>query len=208
MTADIIRHLDCREWRSWSQLLKDPAGWAILDLTRVTGLQHYIGTCMNSTAGNRYRYSLKHGYTSRALTWAERNERLDQLHAVNTSSDIRQGRPMAEHYRNYPAVITGNRTCDKHYSEFIGVFNASDTLVGYITANFFGEMAASSQILGHAEHLKAGIMLNLWTHFVQICLERGIKGIIYSRWSDGHDSLRYWKHSVGLRPMKIQISDI
>jgi len=203
MTIDLIEHKECREYRSWASLLQNPAGWAVIDLSRFAGFQHYLDAGMNSTAGNRYRYSVKNGYQSRAITWAERNTRLTEIHEINTSLDVRQGREMAAHYKEFPKEITGLKTCENHYSEFITCHDPDAKAVAYITANFCGEMAASSQILGHADHLKNGAMLNVWAEFIRLCFERKIKAVVYSKWSDGVDGLRYWKHSVGMKPTKL-----
>lgn len=185
----------CREYKAWHEYCLDPSESAVLTLFG-HGDAYDL---MNPTARNRLRYSCREGYQSRELSWNERTKYLEDIHQVNTSMEVRQKKPIADSYLEYPKEITGGKTCDHHYGTFIGCFKEGK-LYAYITTNFCGEIAAASQILGHGSYLKDGIMLNVWDAFVRVCIERGIKYIVYSRWNDGWDGLRYWKHSVGMKP--------
>lgn len=185
----------CREYKSWHEYCADPADSAVLTLFG-HGDAYDL---MNATARNRLRHSGRLGYHSREITWSERTFYLDDIHAINTSMAERQRKPMGESYLDYPKEITGRKSCCHHYGTFIACFKDAK-LYAYITTNFCGEMAAASQILGHGDYLKDGIMLNIWAAFVEVCITRGIKYIVYSRWNDGYGGLRHWKHSVGMKP--------
>lgn len=189
-------HEQCREYRAWHEYLSDPKPSAVIELPITYGP---IERQWSSTARNRLRYSQKMHYSSREITWTERTNYLDDIHAINISKSIRQGKPIAESYLAYPKYITGRKTCDEHYSTFIGCFK-DGKLYAYIATNFCGDLVAASQIMGHGDFLNDGIMLNLWHEFVKVCIERKIKLIIYSRWDDGFDGLRFWKKSVGMKP--------
>lgn len=205
-TVHLHPHPGCATYNFWSNYLKTKTPSAVLQLnTKDSPLKTF-----NPTARNRHNYAIKHGYTARELTWTERNQHLQDIFAINTSKEHRQQRQMKEAYRQYPTPITGTDPCPQHYGTFIGLFapatlstgeGLGEVLVAYITTNFCGNLAASSQILGHGQYLKDGIMLLLWAKFVAICQQRGITHIVYSRWADGHDGLRYWKHSVGMKPI-------
>lgn len=192
----------CREYKAWHEYCLDPSESAVLTLYG-HGDAYDL---MRPTARNRLRHSCRLGYYSRELTWPERTNYLDDIHQVNISMPVRQKKDIAEHYKEYPKEITGGKICDNHYGTFIGCFGTRPgteddaRLVAYITTNFCGEIAAASQILGHGSYLQDGIMLNLWAEFVKVCIDRGIKHIVYSRWNDGWDGLRHWKQSVGMKP--------
>jgi len=188
----------CAIYQFWSRWLTDSNPPAALVLDGGHPVKYF-----NSTASNRYRYALKNGYTAVEISWSKRNEYLNDIHAVNNSVPILQGREMKDSYKEYPSQSSEADQCQAHYATFIGAFKDGH-LVGYISTNFCGQLAASSQIIGHGDHLKNGVMLVLWAEFVRICQERGMAMIVYSRWSDGKDGLRYWKHSVGMRQTSIQ----
>lgn len=187
----------------WYNLLKDSdTEWAVATL--YSPLPYEI-THFNATARNRFRQSTKRGYTSRPVSWSERNTLLSDIHEINISATIRQGREMGQSYKDYPKAFTiKEEKCPYHRDFFIGCF-FGDKLVGYITMNKRGNMAAASQILGHADHLKNSIMFSLWHAFVTYCIYHNIQTIVYSKWSDGTDGLRVFKRALGLRPSKITL---
>ncbi len=209
MTLEInLKPDQCREYKSWAEYLKDSKDSSVLDLTKFSGPEDYLKRGFNSTARNRLRHSLRNDYFSRLIPWKERTEYLQDIHEINVSRPERQSKPMDAHYLEFPKIITGEAICPNHWGSFVGCLGILPgslyeemKLYAYITTNFVGEMAAASQILGHGDYLKDGIMLNVWFEFVRLCMERGIKYIVYSRWNDGHDGLRYWKQSVGMEPM-------
>lgn len=195
MTADLQGPCSCSVYQFWSEWLRStdrPA--AVLQLDGRDPVKYF-----NATAANRYRYATKHGYSAYEISWTQRNEFLDDIHAVNTSLSIRQGVPMRQSYLDPPAQSSDSKQCPHHYATFIAAFK-DNSLVGYISTNFCGHLAAASQIIGHGDHLKNGLMLVLWHEFVKKCQDRNCQTVVYSRWKDGTDGLRYWKHSVGMSP--------
>jgi hypothetical protein len=198
MTSVRLYPDSCREYKAWHDYMHNSKESAIINLSEIT-----YGTFFDkwdSKKRNLYRQSLKHGYQSRELSWPERNQYIDDIQTINTSKIMRQGRMMNQAYLERPKEIIGRRTCEFHYGSFIGCIGNDGYLRAYITTNFCGELAAASQIIGHGNFLSYGIMVNLWYEFVRICIIRKIKVIVYSRWNDGFDGLKFWKKSVGMRP--------
>lgn len=184
----------CPIYQFWSEWLKSDSPTSVLPLIGMEPVKYF-----NATAANRYRFGLKSNYLAYPISWEERNNYLDDIYEINTSLSERQGRPMRENYVERPSVSRETLICSDHHAKFIGCFK-DGKLIAYISANFCGDLAASSQIIGHGEHLKNGCMLVLWGEFIRLCQEKIIRIIVYSRWSDGTDGLRYWKHSVGMVP--------
>lgn len=198
ISVNLVPHPDCREYVAWHNYMLDEKESAVYPIHWPHPGMNILGS-FNSTKRNIYRQSVRRGYLSREITWAERSNYLNDLHAINISKGVRQGKPLDESYQRKPKEITGRKTCEHHYGTFIGCFSEDGHLRAYITTNFCGEIAAASQIMGHGDYLHDGIMVNLWHEFVRICIERGIKAIVYSRWDDGLDGLKSWKRSVGMR---------
>jgi hypothetical protein len=193
---NLVPHSDCREYKAWHEYMHDPKESAVYEIPKYGD----ILDSFNSTKRNAFRQSLRKGYTSREITWPERTNYLNDIFEINTSKQVRQGKPLETAYQQQPKEITGDKTCEEHYGTFIGCFATDGKLRAYITTNFCGDLAAASQIMGHGEYLHDGIMVNIWHEFVRICIERKIKVIVYSRWEDGFDGLKSWKRSVGMKP--------
>lgn len=186
----------CAIYDFWKEWLQSSNQAAVLELDGRDPVKYY-----NATAANRYRFALRSGYTAVVLSWLERDEFLADIYDINTSMERRQGRPMKENYLDRPGSTSSVvQSCEDHYTKFIACFKDSK-VIAYISANFCGDLAAASQILGHGGHLKNGCMLVLWAEFVRLCQQKISRVIVYSRWSDGTDGLRYWKHSVGMKPV-------
>jgi hypothetical protein len=195
--VNLIPHPACREYKAWHEYMLDPKESAVITLPPT------YGTFFDQWASkkrNLLRQSTKHGFWSRELSWSERTQYLQDIHAINTSKVMRQGKLMDQSYQDMPKEITGRKTCDHHYGTFIGCFGDDGHLRAYITTNFCGDLTAASQIIGHGNFLRYGIMVNLWYEFVRLAIERNVKVIVYSRWNDGFDGLKFWKKSMGMKP--------
>lgn len=184
----------CEIYKFWSEWVKSDHPAATIRLDGRPPVKYF-----NSTAQNRYRFGLAHGYTACQISWEDRDEFLEDIYQINISLENRQGKPMKENYMQYPSRMSSSKFCNHHHATFIACFH-HNTLIAYISTNFCGQLAAASQILGHGDHLKNGCMLVLWAEFIRICQERKMDTIVYSRWGDGTQGLRYWKHSVGMKP--------
>ncbi|RLC65108.1 MAG: hypothetical protein DRI01_01925 [Chloroflexi bacterium] len=189
-------------WEKW--LVKTRAPVAMLLVKEYEDVDDYFKRGYNQTARNRLRHARKAGYRCRVMTAEERNDRLDELYEINTSKEIRQGRPMRENYRRYPEKAKEPEFhCKLHFDKLYGCFTKEDKWVGYISGNFCGELAAVAQILGHGDYMKDDFMYLLWYYFIEDIMDNipNVKYVIYSQWLDGTDGLRYWKRSVGLKPV-------
>lgn len=138
---------------------------------------------------------------------------------INRSKDVRSGGPMRGHYTWTVEEQGGAPTveaplelpmCPLHYDLWWGVFEPHDgwrqgavrtdkRLVGYIRLRRNGEYALYSQLLGHGDYLRYGIMYHL--HFtvlrwlVEPTMEhaRGITELVYGAWESGGPGLQRWK---------------
>jgi hypothetical protein len=163
-------------------------------------LDNYLFNGLSQTARNRVRFAWRNGFESRIFTVEEYNERLDEIYAIRSSTPVRQGNPMRESYLRRPIALEY-----RDYNTLYGCFNPDGVLVAYIIGQYTRWLAAASTIIGHADYIgNTGAMYQVWFEFIKDVIGRGdLRYIVYSKWTDGKDGLREWKHSVGLSCMDI-----
>ena len=186
---------DCKHWQFYADFLPGKE-LAAVDLTQPTKF--------NDTARNRYNYCVKHGYTA-VGGWDIRNSQIENLYRINTSSDSRQGRPMHPAYFEHPTETNVENTCPYHQIRFFAVLSPSGDMVAYAICYFVGEVVNISTILGHTAYMKDGIMLLLMRRLIDESRDFGAKLLVYYLWISGKESLTYFKHSVGFKPMRVNV---
>lgn len=163
--------------------------------------------------GKRTRYDYRKieedGYTFHKLTLQERNNRLDELYSINTSTDERQGDKMNDTYYDFP-IDREENTCSHHFINTYGAFNLEGIWIGYIDMIFAGEWSMAKYLLGHKKHLDAckrgSFMVNLWYFMVKDVIENypEVNYVQYHLMGVGNPGLDEWKKRVGLVEMKIK----
>jgi hypothetical protein len=155
----------------------------------------------------------------------ERSNFVPDMWAVNTSKELRGGKPMRAHYQKTVDQLGGPPmrwadltapSCPVHSGIYWGVFKRApghrqgdlvvdNILVGYIHFLRYGNHARYSTILGHGEHLKNGIMYLLHFRIVEHYLGGGGPGLRYimysgmnSRGAEG--TLFQWKQRCLFEP--------
>jgi hypothetical protein len=146
------------------------------------------------TARKRRLRALRLGYTFRELA---REHHADEIHAVNTSLDRRQGRPMSSGYLERQEFSPLNdHQCEHHQIRAWGVWTADDQLVAYTVIHRAGDLALVSQILGHGDHQDDGIMYLLFAGALEQEIPLGGL-VVYNRHDSGQDGLRWFKERLG-----------
>jgi hypothetical protein len=149
---------------------------------------------------------------------------VEDIHEINTSASIRQGKPMESSYRRSVEEL---RSCGvtepihdpTDYSRMFGVFtrnqnDSSKLLRGYISFIRMKEIALYSQILGHAKHLKNGIMYLLNEYIVDSITKPdapeydNIKYLMYAGYDQGTSGLKMWKKRTLFKPYYLNAIDI
>ena len=195
MRLDIKPYSCCDRWRFY-------ASW-------LPGRQlavHVIGKSKwNATASNRYRFCIAKGYTARHESWHEWDLHLDDIYAINTSASYRQGRAMSDGYKQYPEKKYIENSCLYHKYHLVTVSDEGNRWVAYAVIHVMGNLCNISTILGHAAHLKAGVMLLLMREIIVVCSVCNVVYLDYGEWESGTKGLQYWKHSVGFEPMTLMV---
>lgn len=150
------------------------------------------------TARKRASRAERRGYTFRVV---RREEHTDELYEINTSASRRQGRPMSESYtRRYEYSPLPNYPCERHQVRTYGVFSPGNELVAYLWLYVAAQLRLCSTIIGHAAHLGNEVMYLLFRGMLEAESERDPDGfVMYHRWDNGTDGLRFYKERVGLR---------
>ncbi|HEY2888691.1 MAG TPA: hypothetical protein VGJ17_08755 [Candidatus Limnocylindrales bacterium] len=147
----------------------------------------------------KVRKALKEGYSFGLI---DRNAYLDDIFAINTSMAERQGKAMTEAYQTRPAPFDPlpDYTCPHHQIRTYGVLKDGH-LVAYTWLYQVGEMCLFSTILGHGEHLNAGIMYLLVAETIRdVMAVAGTRYAMYNMHASGTEGLRFFKEQMGFRP--------
>lgn len=122
----------------------------------------------------------------------------EDIFAINTSLERRQGRPMSPGYlsRDLPGRLPIYR-CPSHYIRTYGVLQ-DETLRAYLTLYRSGDLALVSMILGHGDYLRDDIMYLL---FAGVVADQAGQGgwFYYNSHASGTDGLRFFKERLGFR---------
>jgi hypothetical protein len=152
---------------------------------------------------------------------------------INTSKEVRCGKPMAASYRRSVEELGGYPEgwveyeaplCPRHYDMWWGCFipetghvqgdvNTGEKLVAYVRLRRLGELAYYGQILGHGDYLSYGIMHLLhfsivsWIYAADEPASQGITAVFYGGYYQGTEGLQFWKRNVLMRPTFLYITD-
>jgi hypothetical protein len=154
------------------------------------------------TARHRRSRALRLGYTFRPL---DVTESIDDIMAINSSMDVRQGRAIATRYLCREDVLAFHHANGANY----GVFDTNGRLVAYSCIPIWGEAAIVSRVLGHSEHLSNGIMYLMMTEIVAELINSmsrypNLKWFQYDTWYGASSGLRFFKEHLGFHPYRVK----
>ncbi|GDX53435.1 hypothetical protein LBMAG27_24820 [Bacteroidota bacterium] len=168
-------------------------GVSLLNLSEFRTNEDYLVTVSGKNSTAYYsRKCLKDGYIFRIL---DPNKFQTEILTINSSQTERQGIKMAAsylHHLNYP---------DNHHHFYGGLF-LNNELVAYIWFVEQGEMVLVNRILGHAAHLKKGIMYLLFSSSIKFILKQKIKinWVMYDMFFGASEGLKLFKTRLGFKP--------
>jgi hypothetical protein len=145
------------------------------------------------TARKRADRCARRGYVFSEVSYADH---ADDIFAVNVSLEQRQGRPMADGYRDRREHgRLPEFPCHLHNTRTYGVLKDS-TLVAYMTLHRSNALGMVSMILGHGDHLANEIMYLLFQGVIED--QAGYSGVLYyNRFDSGTEGLRFFKSRLG-----------
>jgi hypothetical protein len=171
-------------------------GIALIDLSRFEAPAAYLATVRKrGYAADLGRKAKSRGYSLREIN---RNDHVEEIYQINTSSPTRQGRPMDRHYLEKKL----------HYDEqphfrCFGAFNAQGKLVAYCNVGFYGNFAATDQLLGYKN--RDGVMYLLLMEIICRLIEEGkLEYFMYDTFLGAQAGLRDFKRRIGFRPYRVR----
>ena len=175
----------------------------IVDLNLLSSCDVYWKDILDSKTRNMVRKGTKNQLNCYSIN---KNKFLTEVYNINTSTLFRQGRIMGEGYRKFPKYTEYTKNCTKHFWEFMGAFTEDNKLIAYISILSYKELILISQILGHADYLKTGVMnlILCQTIYHIVTSYTFAKYIQYGFWNSGGEGLRHFKKSMGFNPMDIR----
>lgn len=173
-------------------------GAALIDLERFDGVSAYLAAIQARNHGGWHaKRARSRGYV---CTTIERNDHIDEIHAINTSLDQRQGRPMDANYLH--KVSSYERL--PHY-DYYGVLNDDGRLVAYGNIACYGNFSAFSQLMGLRNN--DGIMHLLVVEIVTRLLEkRRVRYVMYDTFFGAKPGLQQFKRILGFEPYHVKYS--
>ena len=144
-------------------------------------------------AGAKSRKAAARGYSLRPI---DRNDHIDEIHAIHTSCEQRQGRPMDSaylvkktHYENLP------------HCGCYGVFDTHGRLAAYCSVVRYGNFVSTDQLMGVKNN--DGVMhLMLSTIICRLIEERDVDYFMYDTFLGAQPGLREFKRRIGFRPYR------
>ena len=169
-------------------------GAALLDLGSLGTQEHYLESIKGKNAGAHHaRRARARGYQLRHI---DRNAYIDDIYAVNTSLEERQGRPMDAKYREKSTAFDTLA----HFS-YYGVFNSENRLVSYANLGHYGNFSSFSQLIGIRNN--DGIMHMMVVDIVEQLISQGrARYLMYDTFFGAQPGLQTFKKILGFRPYR------
>jgi hypothetical protein len=170
-------------------------GVALLDLSSIAGRDDYLAK--HAQVRRMERKARQAGYDVRRF---DPDAYRRDLHLVNTSAEVRQGRVMDDAYLSEQHAY--QRTPGDAY---LGVFNG-DTLYGYIYLIMAGDVAIVSRHIAHADHLKHGVMYMLTAAAVDTAKATSPERrfLMHDTYFGAPPGLRFFKAKNGFLPHRVR----
>lgn len=173
-------------------------GAALVDLKRFADPDEYMANMKGrNSAGSYARKARSRGYS---VVEIDRNVFVEDIHEINTSLDQRQGRPMADAYRQKQTHFSP----EKNYKYF-GVLNSAGKLTAYSDIGFFGNFVAFDRLLGLRNN--DGAMHLMVTEIICRMIESHVYGyLMYDTFFGASPGLRTFKTMLGFEPYRAKYS--
>lgn len=173
-------------------------GAALVDLSSFTDRSAYLETVKGSnSAAAHAAKARKKGYR---VVEIDRNDYIDQIHAINNSVEVRQGRPMDAMYREKITHYSNEKNCT-----YLGVLNQAGELVSYANFGLYGNFVAFDRLIGLRNN--DGVMHLLMTDIVgRLIEERKVRYLMYDTCFGASAGLLKFKTMLGFTPHRAKFS--
>jgi hypothetical protein len=169
-------------------------GAALIDLQDFNTLEKYLDHIKGKNCGAYHaKRARSRGYV---VTEIDRNRYVDAIHAINTSVENRQGRPMAKHYQEKQEHFEAL----KHF-RYYGILNKEGQLVAYGNLGLYGNFAGFSHLIGIRNN--DGIMHLLVVEIIsQLIGQQAVRYVMYDTYFGAQPGMQTFKKILGFRPYR------
>jgi len=173
-------------------------GAALVDLAPFPNRDAYLDHIKGKNQGGYHaRRARSRGYVVREI---DRNDYVDDIHEINTSLDVRQGRKMDGHY-----LEKQERFDRQQHFHYWGVLNPQGKLVAYATLGVYGNFASFSQMMGIRNN--DGIMHLLLSEAICQLIDAGkVRYVMYDTFFGAQPGLQQFKRILGFQPYRVKYS--
>jgi transposase len=173
-------------------------GAALVDLGRFRHRDDYLATVTGRNSAHHHaKKARSKGYR---LVEIDRNDYIEQIHAVNTSVDVRQGQAMAPAYLEKVAHFQAERNF-KYY----GALDADGKLMAYSELGFYGNFASFNRVIGVRNN--DGVMHLMVTEIICRLIEDGIFSyLMYDTYFGASPGMKSFKTMLGFQPYRAKFS--
>lgn len=171
-------------------------GAALLDLRGIGSTECYLELIKGKNAGAWHAKRARgRGYRLRHI---DRNAHIEDIHAINTSLEERQGRPMDARYRDKQAHFD-----TLAHFRYYGVFDPEGRLVAYANLGHYGNFASFSQLIGIRNN--DGIMHMMVVDIVsELIGEAQVRYLMYDTFFGAQPGMQSFKKILGFRPYRVR----
>jgi hypothetical protein len=177
-------------------------GAALIELDTFESRSGYlqkINKPSKSSAAYYARKARSRGYTVDEI---DRNKFIDDIHEINISAEIRQGKRMNASYTEKRGYYEPKRNF-KYY----GVLDANGKLAAYCDVGFYGNFALLSRLLGHRDLLNDGVMYLMLAEIIcRLIHEKSTNYVMYDTFFGAQPGLQLFKTKLGFRPYRVKYS--
>lgn len=173
-------------------------GAALIDLAAINTSDNYLALIKGKNFGAHHaKRARARGYVFAEI---ERNRHIDEIHAINTSIENRQGRPMDKNYQEKQAHF--ERLAHFRY---YGILSPEGKLMAYANLGIYGNFGAFSQLIGHRNN--DGIMHLLVVEIVCQLIEQGkVDYLMYDTFFGAQPGMQQFKRILGFKPYRAKYS--
>ena len=173
-------------------------GIALIDLRQFKTPGDYLDTVKKKDlAGYQARRASARGYQVQRI---DRNRFIEDIHAIHTSIDVRQGRPMDDAYR-----VKETSFEDYPHCAYFGTTDQTEKLVGYCNLAILGNFAATERVIGNKNN--DGAMYLLLTEIICSLIEqKTVNYLMYDSYLGAQPGLRNFKRKLGFSPYLVRYS--
>ena len=176
-------------------------GVALIDLNLYKNFEEYYKSINGKNSAAYYsRKAIKREYKFMEI---DRNNYIDDIYEINTSSKIRQGKKMSSSYLQKQKQYKN----ETNYRYF-GVVDKDGKLRSYCNIGFYGEFALVVTLLGHKKYLNDGIMYLMMIEVNKIMFneyrQKGYKYIMYDTFFGASEGLKKFKEKLGYKAYKVK----